>query len=479
MGLFSGITDAIGLTDSGAADRAMDKASGLSKAQIERLDAIDLPDEEKMKLLLESPELVGLLEAEDLEDSKMNEIELDPALRENQMAALDSLRQQSEEGLTATDKYAMEQMLGDVDAQERSQRASIESDMARKGMDSSGAALMAKLQGTQSGANSARDKAMQMAAQGQQNRMAAIQSLGNLSGQMNQQDFAQQAQQASAHDAISRANAMNRQNVSGQNLAARQAIENQRSNIANQQQTFNKGLEQQQFDNKLKKTGAQNVVSQNQANMFQNQAGAQAGADASVMNTLGGLGAAYIGAKDGGIITNDNSYANGGVVQKENLPIQYQREVDMAEYKAAETKQHESFKKKYMKRIQDEVMGTADKPKTPVKPEGKTGHEGVHAEDGALFESSGNGEIVDSGMESHAGDRVDAKINDKEIVVNVPQQQRLMDLLRGKISVDELGTDDIVEGVPREFRDEMHEELEEESNPKVEGIQALLEMLGK
>jgi hypothetical protein len=84
-------------------------------------------------------------------------------------------------------------------------------------------------------------------------------------------------------------------------------------------------------------------------------------------------------------------------------------------------------------------------------------------------------------MESYADDRIDAKINDGEAIINVPQQQRLMDLLRGKISVDELGNDDIVEGVPSDFRDDMHEKLEEDSeeDSKMAGIEKLLAMLGQ
>jgi hypothetical protein len=105
------------------------------------------------------------------------------------------------------------------------------------------------------------------------------------------------------------------------------------------------------------------------------------------------------------------------------------------------------------------------------------------AEDGnVMYASDGSGDIVDSGMESYAGDRVDAKINDGEAVLNVPQQQRFMDLVRGKISVDELGDDDIIEGVPRDYRDDLHDKIEgkEEGmdSKKLEGLSKLLEILG-
>ena len=290
-GLLSGITDAIGLTDSGAVDEAMGQAQGLTRKQMERLDAIDLPDIEKMKLALQSPELVGLLEAEGIDPSELENITEDSGLRQNQLDALNMLREQADQGLTAGDKYQMEQMLGDVAANERASQKQIENQMAQRGMESSGAALMAKQANKQSSANAAREKAMQMAAQAQQNKMGALAQLGQQSGNMAAQDFNRQSQVASAKDAISRANAMNRQNVNAQNLAARQNIANQQSNIANQQQTYNKGLHQQQFQNEMSKAGAQNVASQNLANQFSQIGQSKAAADSNTMGTLANLGA--------------------------------------------------------------------------------------------------------------------------------------------------------------------------------------------
>lgn len=291
-GLVKKITDTVGLTDSGAVDKAMGQARGLTKSTLARLDAVDLPDIEKMRIALEAPELVDLLEAEQLDPSQLEQIMTDPVLKEKQMMALEGLRERSEQGLTAQDKMAMEEMLGQVGAQEKAQRAAIESEMQRRGTSDSGTALMQKLQASQGGAQSARQKAMQMAAQGQQQRMAALQGMGQMAGQMEGQDFSRQAQVASAADRIAQANAMNRQNVAAQNLAARQNIANQQANIANQQQMYNKGLEQQQFQNRMAKAGAQNQATGNLAGMYAQQAGAQAQADASTMGSIAGLGAA-------------------------------------------------------------------------------------------------------------------------------------------------------------------------------------------
>jgi len=292
MGLLSGLTDAIGLTDSGAAERAAGKAEGMTREQAERLAAIQNLTEEDLAVALQSPELVGLLEAEGIDPSAMEDIEEDPALRGNQLAALQALKDQADQGLTEQDKYQMDQMLGDVSANERASQASIEDQMAQRGMDSSGAKLMAQQQAKQSGANQARDRAMQMAAQAQQNKMAALSQLGQQSGQMASQDFNRQASKASAQDVISRANAMNRQNVNAQNLGAKQNIANQQANINNQQQMYNAGTKQQLLDNEFKKAGAQNVVSQNQANNYMGQAQAQQQADAATMGAIAQVGAA-------------------------------------------------------------------------------------------------------------------------------------------------------------------------------------------
>jgi hypothetical protein len=296
VGLLSGITDTLGLTDSAAAERAADKSIGMGREQMERLDAIELLTDEDLAVALKSPEVVALLEAQGIDPSELGNITEDSALRENQLAALQGLRDQSEQGLTSQDKYQMDQLLGDVSANERASQAQIEDQMARRGMQSSGAALMAQQQNKQSGSNQARQKAMQMAAQAQQNTIGALSQLGMTSTQMANQDFNRKATIASAKDAISKSNAMNRQNVDAQNIASRQNIANQGVNIANQQQMYNAGAKQQVLDNKFKQAGAQNAVSQNMANNYMGQAQAQQQADAATMGAIASVGAAAAGA---------------------------------------------------------------------------------------------------------------------------------------------------------------------------------------
>lgn len=298
MGLLSNITDALGLTDSGAAEESIEKATGLTRSQIERLDAIDLPDVDKMRIALESPELVGQLTAEEIGPSALEDISTDPRLAGMELEALKAMQERSERGLTQEDKFDIEEALGMASQQEMARRQGLEQEMARRGMGDSGQSLMMKLQNQQAAANQGRRQSMDLARQAVQNKQRALQQMGQMAGQMQGADFARQSQVASAKDRIAAANAQNRQNVSAQNLAARQNIENQRAALKNQQQTYNKGLYQQDFQNKLAKTGAIGGATQQMANMYGSQAQAQAGADANVMSTLGGLGAAAIQYSD-------------------------------------------------------------------------------------------------------------------------------------------------------------------------------------
>ena len=54
-----------------------------------------------------------------------------------------------------------------------------------------------------------------------------------------------------------------------------------------------------------------------------------------------------------------------------------------------------------------------------------------------------------------------------------------MGIIRGEESVDNLGGDDIVEGVPREFSEELHERSEVGQSDRVLGLERLIDMLGK
>lgn len=589
------------------------------KAQMARLDKIDLPELEEY--ILQNPELVGLLEAEQLDPSSMEEISTDPALKEKQMQALMGLQERSEQGLTAQDKMQMEEMLGQVGAQEKSQRASIEAEMQRRGTADSGAALVSKLQGSQAGAQSARQKAMQMAAQGQNQRMAALQGMGQMAGQIEGADFGRQSQIASARDRIAQANAMNRQQVSAANLAARQNIENQRAGIANQQAQVANQIAQQNYNNALSRATGQGSVAGQMASMSgapQGPSGIQqvatiGGGIAGFMGGGGPAGAAA-GAQAGSMIGGAFSAEDGGIAHSkemkahEKFKADYMKRVreELAPQKRARKEvtgvihaedgydgtlggmvhdfsnkngflgigkndlesnlrkgnaitegvntdrnindygdyQVESKNKEMLGNTTDDVMvkgddkssfgvddmkavgkiagllgGEKEAPEkidmpafkmdmpenvmTPAQaqqfgnpmaqqkfggfledgglPRYEQGglYKGTKcAEDGELmFDSTGDGAVV--GGDSFERDRVDARLNSGEAVLNVAQQQRLMDLLRGEADIEDLGDEDIIEGVPMDYQQQLTDEIDNGKDKKMEGLKKLLSALGE
>jgi hypothetical protein len=104
---------------------------------------------------------------------------------------------------------------------------------------------------------------------------------------------------------------------------------------------------------------------------------------------------------------------------------------------------------------------------------------GIAYADGGVspqYMSDGSGDVVPG--DSYSGDRIDAKINAGEAVLNVPQQQRLMDVIRGEEDLTALGDEDIIEGVPESYRNKLHGK-EDKKQTMGKGFQRLLEMLGK
>ena len=285
-GAVSKVTDTLGLTDSGAAGTAQRNAEYTQRQILDRLAAIDLPNIEDMEIALQDPELVGLLEQIMIPDSEMDNIQTDASLKQAQMDALRSLRDQSESGLTSEDRLAMESMLGQAAEQGQAREQSMLQGMNRRGTMDSGMQLAAMLQGQQSDATNARKNAMEMAAQSSQARRSALQNMAGLAGNMEAADYQRQSNAAQARDAIAKANAVNKQQIGNQNLGMRQNISDRTTANRQQEEMFNKGLIQQDFQNKLSKAGAQGQAQGNMANMYTNQAQNIAANNSQMMQSL-------------------------------------------------------------------------------------------------------------------------------------------------------------------------------------------------
>jgi hypothetical protein len=293
-----------GLLGGSAGKSEMEKATQLQRDAIARLEAIGIPTIEAQKIALETPELVDTLEAEVLGPSAMENVRVDPRLRQAQMSALEQMSGLADRGLGAEDRAAFNELRRSASGQAQAQAQAVLQNAAAQGTLDSGATLAAQLAAGQSSADRMSQEGDRLAAQASAARRQALMSKADMASQLGQQNFNQQASAAQARDAISQFNTQNRQNVAGTNLANRQSIENQRAATRNQQEMYNKGLQQQDFQNRMAKatgvTGQMGNLANTYAQQGQAAAQGQANMTTGLLGTAASLGSAYIGAKGAG-----------------------------------------------------------------------------------------------------------------------------------------------------------------------------------
>lgn len=238
---------------------------------VRRLEAEGVPPIEAQRIVLETPEVVGLEQLPPELQSRMAEVTTDPRLKEAQMGALEQMQQLSQSGLTPGEAAAQELSLRQARSGAAARDAAIRQDLAERGQLSGGAEIAMRQIAGQQGAQNASDAALQAQAQAQQRALQALAQSGQMSGQIRGQDFSEAAQKASAADAIARYNQQNTSETARRNLERQQQAENLRASARQQEEIANKGLLAQDYQNRMAK--AQAV-----ANAKIGQAGAYSGA---------------------------------------------------------------------------------------------------------------------------------------------------------------------------------------------------------
>jgi hypothetical protein len=278
----------------------MKEANKLMRDNVARLEAIGIPTIEAQQIALSSPELVGVLEAEALGPSRFEQVTMDPRLQAAQMAALEDVSGLAKTGLGAEDIAALNQIRRQAAGMAQAQKATTLQQMQERGLGDSGASLVAQLQAGQAASDMAAQQGDRLAAEAAAARRQALGQQASMASQMSQQQLALAGQKASAADVINQFNTQNRQNVAAQNLAARQNIANQQAATKNQQELYNKGLIQQQFQNQMAKATGVTGAQTNLASMYGQQAGAaaqgQASQNAAILGGITGLAGAGFGA---------------------------------------------------------------------------------------------------------------------------------------------------------------------------------------
>lgn len=306
-------------------------AEDSAKNALSAYENISLPDLEKMRLALEEQQSVGTLAPTmetltNLGPTALQNIALDPKYNQYTMAALAKMGQVSEEGLPEADRAQLQNILNATAQQNAGQQKAILENRAARGMGGSGDELAAQLQASQSGANRASNEALQLAALAAQRKLDATANLGTLANQLAQTDYGRQRDLYGQTDAIAQFNASNQQNVANRNVervnAAQAGNLQNAQNIANNnvatrnaQQQFNRGLEQQQFQNQIQRAGGVASGYNNMANLNLGNANATANMFAQMGGAVGsGLAAnAMSGAgKQQPFTVGDQSVSNGG-----------------------------------------------------------------------------------------------------------------------------------------------------------------------
>lgn len=225
--------------------------------------------------------------AVNLGPSEMGGIATDPKLRQAQMDALSKLQEVGAAGgrdaQFLSDQARLE---SDINTNNAGNQGAIMQNLATRGMSGGGSELVARNLSAQQSSNRQAQMSMDANAQAQKRALDAIMQSGQLGGQMQNQDFNQQAQKASAADEINRFNAANKQQVMSNNTATKnnaqqwnaqntQGLSDKNTDASNSSRLYNQNLEQQNYDNQLKRLGLVNQAGSAAAANSASQAASQ------------------------------------------------------------------------------------------------------------------------------------------------------------------------------------------------------------
>ena len=301
----------------GNSGRAADLSADAAR-QFDNLGAA--PTQEELQQIFQGYVQQGLLSPEQAETfladpSAMTSISTDPALKDAQMNALKSLQDLSEGGLSAQDQADLSRIQTQEQSKARGAREAVLQNAAERGAGGGGLELLSQMKANQDAASNASQRDLDVAGMAQQRALAALSGAGSLAGNIQNQDFNQQASVANAQDAISRFNAGQRQQVGLQNtsannsaeaanLAARQAAANSRIDAQNQTAASKANAAQTVYDNAVKKASGKAGALSNAANQASQAGAANAGLLGNVL-TAGAL--AYKAAPVAAVAASDRN----------------------------------------------------------------------------------------------------------------------------------------------------------------------------
>lgn len=298
-GLGSAAIGAMSGGGGGGGSAAADRAA-------ERFYDFDDPNYDLMRWNLEELKQLGILTPEMEQailqgETSLNNVSIDPRLQKAEMDALETLsRISGEGGMDAQAMLGMRQAQMAAQNQARGAREANLMNAAQRGVAGSGLEFVSNQMADQDAANQAEMAGLTMAASANARDLDALNRMSDIGSNLTNRQLGLDVSRASAQDAIDRFNTtirgdVNSRNVGARNTAAERNLnEAQRigdSNVAirNTQQQYNKGLEQQKFDNSLARATGAAGVAPTQVNAANNAAQA-------TNNLWGGIGKTMVGA---------------------------------------------------------------------------------------------------------------------------------------------------------------------------------------
>jgi hypothetical protein len=290
--------------------------AGMSRQAYEKALAaysnIGIPSIDEQKVNLQKAQIAGQLSPEAQQamaqgPSAMAGITTDPRNKMATDAMMQALMDRSKSGFSATELADIMRAKQQAAGQAASMGQATMQNMAARGMGGGGAELAARLSAAQNASNILSNMGASTAGQAQQGALGAAQAAGQLGSQLRGQEFGEKSAQAQAADLIAASNIANRRAVESANtqerarvqqanLANAQDIMNKNTGISNEQEMYNKGLYQTNFNNQMQRAAGQAGQQQNMGNYYGDQSKQTRGMWSGMGQGVGsGLAGAYAG----------------------------------------------------------------------------------------------------------------------------------------------------------------------------------------
>lgn len=237
----------------------------------------------------------------------LQNVNLDPRLKQTQMNALEILKKISGSGFTPDELNAMNQQREQREGDLTSKLKQLQQQQDMRGVGNSDMALAQRMMEAQGSANRGAQDARDMQAQAFKRSLDAVSQGANLAGNIDATDYSRQAQLAqnlnsrelnnfNAKNTIQGNNVDRFNNALSSNVNRLNTTGDKNVALSNDQQQYNKGLLDKRYNRQMDRTAAMAGVNRTQAGMDTAAGNARAGAISGVAS---GIGSAILASGSG------------------------------------------------------------------------------------------------------------------------------------------------------------------------------------